>query len=197
MPPNTKNKRNAGGAAAQAGINFQNRVAAWVAVRILCESSGAGIFGLAGIPSLVRCETEQPVDDLLVGTSASSFAFLNVKHSLDLSSAANSTLGTVVHQFVRQILTFRGAQGSRPWERINGSNASRSIAAYFFRSYPNHPSHSAKARTRSFGTEHSLLVMMYSTVCPGRSFTPLPKSCCAAIAVTPAFWYPSFSEQGI
>jgi hypothetical protein len=98
MLPKTKTKRNAGGAAAQAGINFQNRVAAWVAVRILCESSGSGIFGLAGIPSLVRCETEQPVDDLLVGTSASSFAFVNVKHSLDLSSAANSTLGTVVHQ---------------------------------------------------------------------------------------------------
>src|SRR5580704_2722010 len=43
-------------------------------------------------------------------------------------------------------------------QRINGSNASRSIAPYFFRSYPNHPSHSANARTRSFGTEHSLLV---------------------------------------
>lgn len=35
MPPKTKTKRNSGGAAAQAGINFQNRVAAWVAVRIL------------------------------------------------------------------------------------------------------------------------------------------------------------------
>jgi hypothetical protein len=40
-----------------------------------------------------------------------------VKHSLDLSSAANSTLGTVVHQFVRQILAFRGISGTRPWER--------------------------------------------------------------------------------
>jgi hypothetical protein len=118
MPPKIKTKRNAGGAAAQAGINFQNRAAAWVAVRILCESSGGGIFGLAGIPTLVRCETEQPVDDLLVGTSASSFAFVNVKHSLDLSSAANSVLRTVVHQFARQILAFGAAPGTRPWERL-------------------------------------------------------------------------------
>jgi hypothetical protein len=117
MPPKTKIKRNAGGAATQAGINFQNRVAAWVATRILCESSAGGIFGLTGIPSLVRCETEQPVDDLLVGTSASSFAFVNVKHSLDLSSTATSTFETVVQQFTRQFLAFRGVQGARPWEK--------------------------------------------------------------------------------
>lgn len=29
--------------------------------------------------------------------------------------------------------------------------------------------------------------MTYSTLCRGRSFTPLPKRCCAAIAVTPRF----------
>jgi hypothetical protein len=39
--------------------------------------------------------------------------------------------------------------------RTNGSNASSSIALYFFRSHPNHPSHSAKARTRSLGTGDS------------------------------------------
>ena len=53
-------------------------------------------------------------------------------------------------------------------QRINGSNICRSIAPYFF---PGHIRtilpHSAKARTRSFGTEHSLLVMMYSTVLSG------------------------------
>src|SRR5882724_1336506 len=58
-------------------------------------------------------------------------------------------------------------------QRTNGSKASRNIAAYFLRSYPNHPSQSAKARTRSFGTADSLSVMMYSMFCPGRSLTPL------------------------
>jgi hypothetical protein len=117
MKSKTKSQRNSGGAAAQAGINFQNRVAAWVAVRILCESSSGAIFGLAGIPTLFRCETEQPVDDLLVGTSVASFAFVNVKHSLDLSSAADSAFETVVQQFARQFLAFRSARGARPWEK--------------------------------------------------------------------------------
>jgi len=65
-------------------------------------------------------------------------------------------------------------------ERSKGSNAYRNIAAYFFRADPNQPSHSANARTRWLGTEDSLSVMMYSTVCLGRSFTPLLNSCCAA-----------------
>jgi len=39
----------------------------------------------------------------------------------------------------------------------NAWNASRSMAAYFFRSSPNHPCQSAKARTRSFGTADSLV----------------------------------------
>jgi len=65
-------------------------------------------------------------------------------------------------------------------ERSKGSKASRNIAAYFYRSGPNQPSHSANARTRSLGTEDSLSVMMYSTVCPGRSFTPAAEEllCC-------------------
>jgi hypothetical protein len=110
-------KRNSGGSAAQAGINFQNRVAAWVAVRVLCNSAGHPIFGLQGTPTLFRAETEQPVDDLLIGTSAGAFAFVNIKHSLDLSDAADSVFRSVVRQFTKQTLAYRSGQGSRPWEK--------------------------------------------------------------------------------
>ena len=48
-------------------------------------------------------------------------------------------------------------------ERSKGSNAYRNIVAYFFRSDPNQPCHSANARTRSLGTEDSLSVMMFRT----------------------------------
>lgn len=113
----TRPRRNSGGAAASAGINFQNRVTAWLAVRTLCESALGSVFGLQGIPTILRCETEQPVDDILVGTSASCFAFINVKHSLPLSAASNSVLRSVITQFTNQALAFRGAKGSRPWER--------------------------------------------------------------------------------
>jgi len=107
-----------GGAATQAGINFQNRVAGWVATRILCDMARGPIFGLPGIPHLLRCETEQPVDDLLVGSRANSFAFIQIKHSLDLSDSANSPFANVVDQFTRQMLGHQGTAGKqRPWDR--------------------------------------------------------------------------------
>jgi hypothetical protein len=65
----------------------------------------------------LRCETEQPVDDLLVGTNRG-VAFCNVKRSLTLGTAANSEFASVLEQFVRQFLSFRDRDpGERPWER--------------------------------------------------------------------------------
>ena len=107
-----------GGGATQAGINFQNRVAAWVATRILCDMARVPIFGLREIPSLLRCETEQPVDDLLVGSRADTFAFAQVKHSIDLSDLPTSVFAGVVDQFAKQILANRGTGlPRRPWDR--------------------------------------------------------------------------------
>jgi hypothetical protein len=64
-------RHNSGGAATQAGIDYQNRVAAWMAVRILAEQDASPPWNLLDNVTLefLRCETEQPVDDLLVGTS--------------------------------------------------------------------------------------------------------------------------------
>src|SRR5208282_5179359 len=107
-----------GGGATQAGINFQNRVAAWVATRILSDRARSPILGLRDIPLFLRCETEQPVDDLLVGSEGNAFAFAQVKHSVDLSDSPDSTLAAVVDQFARQILADRGtALSQRPWDR--------------------------------------------------------------------------------
>jgi len=105
-----------GGAATQAGINFQNRVAAWVAVRILSEIARGPVFGLAEIPRLLQCETDQPVDDLLVGSRTDAFAFAQSKHSIDLSESPASVFAEVVDQFTRQTLQDPGGQG-RPWDR--------------------------------------------------------------------------------
>lgn len=107
-----------GGGATQAGINFQNRVAAWVATRILCDTARGPIFGLREIPRLLRCETEQPVDDLLVGSQGDAFAFAQVKHSIDLSDSPTSLFADVVDQFTRQLLANRSTGiPRRPWER--------------------------------------------------------------------------------
>jgi hypothetical protein len=73
-----------GGSATQAGINFQNRVAAWLAVRILAEQNASPIWDLSTSSTLefLRCETEQPVDDVMVGTSDGGHAFIQVKRSV-------------------------------------------------------------------------------------------------------------------
>jgi hypothetical protein len=71
----TNRQKTSGGAATQARINFQNRAAAWVATRILCDLARTPIFGLTVVPLLLRCETEQPVDDLLVGSRTDCFAY--------------------------------------------------------------------------------------------------------------------------
>jgi hypothetical protein len=109
-----------GGAATQAGIIYQNRVAAWFATRILAERDASPPLGLSADISLefLRCETEQPVDDLLIGTSAGGHLFIQVKHSLDLDRRENSPLASAFNQFVRQFIVYRGSvSGRRPWER--------------------------------------------------------------------------------
>ena len=117
-----------GGAAAQAGMDYQNRVAAWVAVRILTEQESAPPWDLSSDTTLefIRCETEQPVDDLLVGTSHQGHIFVQVKHSLNLSSSSDSPFASVIDQFVRQFIAHRGINHkNHPWERPLDSERDR------------------------------------------------------------------------
>lgn len=109
-----------GGAATQAGTDYQNRVAAWIAVRILAEQDASPPWDFPGHFTLefLRCETEQPVDDLLVGTSGNGHVFIQVKHTLSLETSKGSDLASSLDQFVRQFLSYRDAEtGQGPWER--------------------------------------------------------------------------------
>jgi len=113
-------RRSAGGAATAGGMDFQHRVTAWVAVRILAEKEVSLPWDLPVTVTLewLRCETEQPVDDLLVGTSEGGLVFSQIKHTLQLSVAVNSDLASAFSQFVRQFVAYRAtAPGKRPWER--------------------------------------------------------------------------------
>src|SRR5437867_366263 len=110
----------AGGAAAAGGMNFQHRVTAWVAVRILAEQGASPPWSLSEKTTLewLRCETEQPVDDLLVGTSDGGFVFAPIKHTLQLSQAADSDLASALDQCTRQFVVCQAASPKgRPWER--------------------------------------------------------------------------------
>ncbi len=105
----------AGGAAAAGGMDFQNRVAAWVAVRVLAEKGATPPWELPGDTTLdwLQCETDQPVDDLLIGTSQQGRVFAQVKRSLSLSSHEDSDLASVLDQFVHQFVACRPGSCNR------------------------------------------------------------------------------------
>jgi hypothetical protein len=109
-----------GGAATQSGINYQNQVAAWLCVHVLAEQDVTPPWGLPQDVTLefIRCETEQPVDDLLVGTSQGGHAFVQVKHTVTSAKGNDSALASALDQFVRQFTSCRSKEGGKHrWER--------------------------------------------------------------------------------
>ena len=115
-----KSQGGSGGAAASGGMEYQHRVAAWLAVQILGEAGASLPWGLPDSTKMdfIRCETEQPVDDILVGTSDSGVIYAQVKRSLNLSHKSNSDLASALSQFVKQFLACqRQSAGHRPWKR--------------------------------------------------------------------------------
>jgi hypothetical protein len=119
-----------GGAATQAGMTYQNRVAAWFCVRILAEQEAAALWSLSEDLTLdyIRCETEQPVDDILVGTSQGGHAFIQVKHTVNVGTASESALASSLTQFIKQYLSYKEAtNGRHPWERPLDPNIDRLV----------------------------------------------------------------------
>ena len=89
MANSNKGSRNAssGGRAEAAGGNYETLVASWYSVRLLAGEAGEPP---ADLPSNVRllsilCQTEAPVDDVLIETDAKGFLFIQAKRSIDLA----------------------------------------------------------------------------------------------------------------
>lgn len=108
-----------GGAATQAGTDYQNRIAAWAAVSILAERNVSLPFGLPAntVFEYIRCEIEQPVDDIMIGTSDNGLIFIQAKHNLRLDRGYDSEFASAIKQFVQQFVLCKNASGVRPWER--------------------------------------------------------------------------------
>ena len=123
---------NSGGAAAHSGIGYQDRVAAWTCVRILAGQEASPLWEWPEDSALefVRCETEQPVDDVLVGTSHYGLAFINAKHSVIASQSEDSDFASALSQFARQfVASTNQVKGERPWERSLDANIDRFVLA--------------------------------------------------------------------
>ena len=127
-------KKTGGGSAAGGGFDYQNRVAAWLAVRILAESAVATQWSLTDADTtleFIRCETEQPVDDILAGTSKGGLLFFQVKKTVDLSKNSDSSFASAVSQFVSQYLVSRSHHGrvKCSWDRPLDPTRDRLILA--------------------------------------------------------------------
>ena len=115
-----------GGSAMQGGADYQNRVAAWMATKMLSEGSAEPI-GPRGKVVYLAAETGASVDDLLVGSESGDYAFIQAKRRLSLSERENSDLASTVKQAVRQLTRLRRCQekalvpSSQPWLRPDSS----------------------------------------------------------------------------
>ena len=112
--------KTAGGAATASGMDYQHRATAWAAVQILAEKEASPPWSLPATTTLdwFRSETEQPVDDLLVVTSADGIIFSQIKHRLSLSQNQGSDLAAALDQCVRQFIACQSySHGKGPWER--------------------------------------------------------------------------------
>jgi hypothetical protein len=120
-------------------------------VRILAEQEAAPLWGLPEDVTFdfIRCETEQPVDDILVGTSHGGHVFIQVKHTVMSSSTEDSALASTLEQFVRQFLAYRsGTTGKNRWERPLDVNLDRLVLVTSSRSSAPVTEHLPYALTR-------------------------------------------------
>ncbi len=98
------------------GSEYQVRVAAWLAVEMLAEGQGRP-FAPGGRISLLRGETQESVDDLLVGTVDDRYGFIQAKRKVSFSDRPSSEFTSVLDQAVRQVAG-RDTDGIvRPWNR--------------------------------------------------------------------------------
>lgn len=109
---------------------FQANVAAHFALGLLTERSVDARLGLGDSqPVSVRCETEAPVDDILIETSRHGYIFVQAKTSLDLSTQLSSGLGSAVQQAVRLWIACSEGNGKRRWDRPLDPTTDRIVLA--------------------------------------------------------------------
>ena len=111
-------------------------------MNILSQCPVDDALGLgAAVPLWMRFETDAPVDDILVATSADGFIAVQAKTSVSLSTTATSEFAKTVRQFVRHWLACRDGTGAQRWDRpldpqrdrlvlAVGPNASASIRVH-------------------------------------------------------------------
>ncbi len=88
-------------------------------MRVLAEKEASPPWelGAGDTFDFLRCETEQPIDDLMIGTSSGGVILIQAKHKVRLEKAPGAPLGAALAQFANQFMGSRTASGPHPWDR--------------------------------------------------------------------------------
>ncbi|HEU0077588.1 MAG TPA: hypothetical protein VFQ76_08075, partial [Longimicrobiaceae bacterium] len=124
-----KQRRSAAGAAPGAGIRYQSRVAAWLAVHALAEGAAEAPWDVRSPVESVSCETGEAVDDVFAATSTRGRLYVQAKRRLDLSKRPESDLASALDQCVRQFVGARAGGRSDPEATLDPSRDRLVIAA--------------------------------------------------------------------
>jgi hypothetical protein len=112
---NNEKSKPAGGYATQRGINYQNRVAAYFAACCLAELVPLPEVSTSPLKS-VRCETGEPLADILLTFEDESLVFVEVKRSQEFGPARMKPL--VSHLIEQYLASLQGTSGGKfPWRR--------------------------------------------------------------------------------
>lgn len=102
----TTKKTSASGSATNAGIEFQQRVAACFLASMLLDFDVSDILGIPNINTIgqISFETSESIDDLKVSCEGNLNILFQVKRGINLSSLKKSPFYKTIDQFIRQYL---------------------------------------------------------------------------------------------
>ncbi|MDD5326491.1 MAG: hypothetical protein PHY02_01600 [Phycisphaerae bacterium] len=99
-----KDCKKAGGAAVNAGIDFQERIAALALVCVFTENSVSILFGIDvdAIPVSLAIEAAEAIDDIVIKCNNDKTIYIQAKRKLSLSTKKGSDFNSVIKQFIKQ-----------------------------------------------------------------------------------------------
>lgn len=119
-----------GGNATAAGVTFQGGLGALFAVMAMEQRILQPRLRLGNArPQAFRFETEAPVDDTLISTTANGYLSVQAKTALNLSSSLDSELGKTAEQIVKQWKLCETGDGDKGWNHPLSTDQDRFVIA--------------------------------------------------------------------
>jgi hypothetical protein len=107
-----------GGNSPASGVTFQGSLGASFAIAAALDRPVDSRLGLGSVRvRSLRFETEAPVDDILIPTSADGHIFTQAKASLEFASKLDSEMGKTALEIVRNWRICSSGDGGRGWDR--------------------------------------------------------------------------------